>query len=84
MLGKYINVRPLYQFGELIDSYEFSLAALHSDRSIYDSIAHKSEATQAWDGPVISNIVLNVGEIKHPWHTCREPSTLFSECTIAS
>ena len=45
MLGQYINVRPMYQFGELIDSYEFSLAALHLDRSIYGSIAHKSEAT---------------------------------------
>ena len=46
-------VRPLYQLGELIDSYEFSLAALYSERSIYDSIAHKRDATRTWDGPRI-------------------------------
>ena len=44
----------VYQFDELIDLYEFSLAALHSERSMYGSIAHKSEATRAWDGPHIA------------------------------
>ena len=41
-------VRPVYQVGELIDSYEINLAALvqhSSDRFIFGSIAHNREAT---------------------------------------
>ena len=44
-------VWPVYQLGEIIDLYEFNLAALHSDRSIIGSIAHMREAAQASDHP---------------------------------
>ena len=47
-------VRPVYQFGELIDSYGFNIATLvlhSSDRSIFSSIAHNREATLTLYGP---------------------------------
>ena len=52
MLGQYINVRRVYQFSELIDSYEFNLGALHSDRFKFGSTAHNSEATYSSDRPL--------------------------------
>ena len=44
-------VRSVYQFGELIDSYAVNLGALHSDRSKFDSIAHKNKVGQSSNGP---------------------------------
>ena len=53
MLAQY--VRPVYQFGQLIDSYAFNLGALHSDRSKFGSIAHNSEVEQSLNGPLQEN-----------------------------
>ena len=54
MLGQYINVTPVYQFGELIDSYALNLDALHSDRFKFGSIAHNSKVGQSSNVPLFS------------------------------
>ena len=58
MLGLYISVRPVYQFGELIDSYAFNLCALHSDRSKFGSIAHNCGAAYSSDRRLIKSVHL--------------------------
>ena len=63
MLGQYINVRPVYQFGELSDAYEFNLGALHSDRSKFGSIAHNCEATYSSDHPLNKEAVRDRAKI---------------------